>query len=110
MMDAVNATPQDIFRRPLVLALHNAGGAMCTDDIRRTLRSYKWPHAAHIDTEFVSSGQERWWNKVCWERNKLKDKGYIRRNSERGIWELSEKGRVLAEWYLENPPLSLNDF
>ena len=63
-MNESSATPQSIFRRPLLLALHRADGAMCTDDIRRTLRSHKWPSAELADTEFVSSGQERWWNKV----------------------------------------------
>lgn len=109
-MNSVNSTSQRIFRRPLVLVLYNAGGSMRTDDVRCSLRKYKWPHATSADEEIVGSGQERWWNRVCWERNKLKDEGYIRSYSERGVWELSDKGKELAVWYRDNPPPSLEDF
>ena len=45
-----------------------------------------------------------------WERNKLKNEGYICKHSERGVWELSDKGIELAEEYIANPIPTLNDF
>ena len=57
-----------------------------------------------------TTGEETWWNNVRWERNKLKNEGYICKHSERGVWELSDKGIELAEEYIANPIPTLNDF
>ena len=45
-----------------------------------------------VDGERLSSGEIRAENGIAWGRNALKDKGFIRRDSQRGVWELTEAG------------------
>jgi hypothetical protein len=51
---------------------------------------------SEADYQPVSSGDERWWNAICWERADLVREGLFRDYSERGVWELSEKGKSLV--------------
>ena len=44
------------------------------------------------DRQPVSTGDERWWNATCWARSNLVKEGYLRNDSPRGTWELSEQG------------------
>ena len=47
------------------------------------------------DLEMLPSGNAiRWRNYAMWERQKLKEEGYLKSDSPRGIWEISEKGRA----------------
>ena len=105
-------TPQSYFRRHLVLELYNAGGKAYLSDIKQVMKHYLWSEREDEDMMPVTTGEPKWWNYVCWERNKLREEGYIRPTelSERGIWELSEKGIELAKEFKDNPPLTLNDF
>ena len=48
------------------------------------------------DLELVATGETRAENAVAWGRNALKDRGMLRRNSPRGIWELTDDGRAAA--------------
>ena len=47
---------------------------------------------SEADFEEVSTGEPRAENTIAWGRNKLKQNGVIKSDSERGIWELTEKG------------------
>jgi len=41
----------------------------------------------------VRDGEEpQWQNNVRWARQQLKNKGYLKNDSDRGIWEISEEG------------------
>jgi hypothetical protein len=67
-------TPQREFRAPLLKAM-----------------------LGPADLAPVSTGEARWWNAVCWERNDLVKEGLFRKDSDRGIWELSDTGRKAAK-------------
>jgi hypothetical protein len=45
------------------------------------------------DFEPLSSGEIRWRNTAQWCRNTLVQEDLMRRDSPRGIWEISEEGR-----------------
>ena len=61
------------------------------------------------DLEPLSSGEERWWNATKWERHQLVQEGYLRDDSERGYWELSDRGTTLVETSFETMPTSFID-
>ena len=48
------------------------------------------------DLEFVSTGDTKAENKISWGRNLLKNRGLIRADAPRGIWELTAEGRAAA--------------
>jgi restriction endonuclease Mrr len=39
----------------------------------------------------------RWKNYVRWARQHLKDKGYLKQDSPRGLWEITEEGKTYYE-------------
>ena len=87
----------DAFRWPLLETLHAFGGRAHVDDLRPAMRDRMAPQLLPGDLDRLKSGQERWWNSVQWQRYKLKEEGYIRADSRRGTWELSDKGAALVE-------------
>lgn len=88
--------PQKEFRAPLLDLLREKGGRASVKEIREFLEPRIAPRLSSADYERVSSGDPRWWNAVCWERNDLVKEGLLRGDSERGVWELSERGQELA--------------
>ncbi len=63
------------------------------------------PRLPPVDLGSVNSGQPRWWNLVCFERNALKEEGYLRDDSPRGVWELSEEGAGFVDHLLAMPDM-----
>ena len=46
------------------------------------------------DLDYLPSGNDiRWRNAAQWERQVMVDKGTLKKNLSRGIWELTDKGR-----------------
>ena len=84
--------PQKKFRQPLLEAIHEMGGSARTGALRPVMRERMTPALLPGDLDHVSTGDERWWNATCWERSILVKEGYLRDDSPRGTWTLSEKG------------------
>ena len=61
------------------------------------------------DFEHLESGGERWWKSVNWARFDLVQDGYLRDDSPRGVWALSEKGTRAVESRLKDPSGTLAD-
>ncbi len=89
--------PQRHFREPLMLVLLELGGSAYSKEIREKLEPRVMPLLGAGDLAPVSTGEPRWWNAVCWERNDLVKEGLFRSDSDRGIWELSDQGRAAAK-------------
>lgn len=89
--------PQKEFRSPLLDVLREKGGRASVKEIRELLEPRMAPRLSGADYDQVSSGDPRWWNAVCWERNDLVKEGLLRGDSERGVWELSARGRDSAD-------------
>ncbi|HWA38466.1 MAG TPA: hypothetical protein VG873_11425 [Burkholderiales bacterium] len=49
------------------------------------------------DLEFVATGETKAENKISWGRNLLKNRGLIRGDAPRGIWELTPKAKKRDE-------------
>jgi hypothetical protein len=88
--------PQKEFRLPLLQVLLELGGKANVRQIRELLERKMAPRLSEADYEEVSSGDPRWWNAACWERNDLVKEGLFRSDSVRGVWELSEQGQELV--------------
>jgi hypothetical protein len=68
------------------------GGKAYSREVRKTIERVVAPMLGKADYELVSNAQPRWWNAICSVRNDLIRQGLFRNDSERGIWELSERG------------------
>lgn len=90
-------TPQEAYCRPLleVLVEMNGGGKTKAvldrlgEKMKATLKPKDYePHES-------DAGQIRWRNTAQWARNLMvNDDGRMKKNSPRGVWEISEKGRT----------------
>ena len=89
--------PQKEFRIPLMKVLYELGGSASTKDLQKVMGERMKLKLSEADYDKVSSGEVRWWNAICWERNDLVKEGLFRQNSERGTWELSKSGLKFIE-------------
>lgn len=84
--------PQKAFRQPLLELLYELGGSAQVADLQPLMQEKMASALLPGDRQPVSTGDERWWNATCWERSNLVKEGYLRDDSPRGTWELSEQG------------------
>lgn len=91
-------TPQEQFVKPLLETLVELGGRAEVGKVIDLVGEKMKDILNEYDRQKLSSGQERWRNKVQWCRLDLVHKGLINPNSPRGIWEITEAGRA----YLKN--------
>lgn len=96
--------PQKEFRIPIMEAVYKLGGTASTKQLRPIMAERMKPRLGDPDYKLVKTGEPRWWNAICWERNDLVKEGLFRRDSERGVWELSEEGVRFIESQLKPQP------
>jgi hypothetical protein len=89
--------PQKEFREPLLLTLAELGDGAQLGDVKKAIFPRVKSRLSEADYQIVSTGEERWWNAVCWERSELVKDGLLKSSSPRGKWELSDIGRVKAQ-------------
>ena len=86
-------------RQPLMESIYEMGGSVRAGVLRPLLKERLSSRLTAADVEPLASGEERWWSATRWQRHKLVEEGLLRSDSERGTWELSEKGAsVVATW------------
>lgn len=95
--------------RPLMETIHDMGGSVRAAALRPVLRERLSSLLSAADLEPLSSGEERWWNATRWGRHQLVEEGLLADDSERGMWELSQKGARLVETWFEKAPASFID-
>jgi len=82
------------FDKPLLDSLVALGGKGSFDEVLQDMKSKIGPRLKPGDFDAVSTGEERWRNTARWRRNALVKLGFLRTDSRRGIWEISEAGRA----------------
>jgi hypothetical protein len=84
--------PEQEYVKPLLRVLHERGGRVpareVIEEVGRRLNDRLTP----LDRQPVSSGGVRWQNRVQFARLRLIDRGLLKRESPRGLWELTEQG------------------
>lgn len=86
-------TPTSAFRRPLMESLAGLGGKGEPERVIAMVESKMSGHLTAKDRELLPSGGElRWRNSLRWARKELVDRGDLRSDSPRGVWELSDQG------------------
>ncbi len=94
------------FRKPLLRTIYEMGGSARTRDLYPVMEKHMTAVLLPGDFKNFSFGDRRWRNSIRRERLKLVNEGYLRDDSPRGIWELSEKGSKLIEKIVTEPPES----
>jgi Mrr N-terminal domain len=88
-------TPVSAYWRPILESLVELGGSARSDKAIECVGSKMAKTLTEADREPLPSGVAiRWHNRVAWQRENMKRRGLLRSDSPRGIWEITEKGRL----------------
>lgn len=91
-------TPQSEYRKPILETLIEIGGRGSVKDILKRVFEKMKDRLTPKDLEkYPASGGVRWPNYVQWERQNLVTEGYLKKDSPRGVWEITEEGRRFYE-------------
>jgi hypothetical protein len=84
---------EDQYELPLLRALVDAGGSAPSRDIVDAVGKQLDGRLRDIDREPLKSGAIRWENRIQFVRLKLIERGWMEKDTPRGIWAISDEGR-----------------
>jgi restriction system protein len=90
-------TPETAYYKPILQAVAEMGGSGRIGDVLARVLEIMKPVLRDVDFEPLTSDPEnpRWRNSAQWARNTLVNKGFLKNNSPRGVWEISDAGQQL---------------
>lgn len=89
---------EDEYVAPILQALVERGGAVPAREVVEAVGSLLKPKLTALDQERLRSGSVRWQSRVQFVRLRLVEQGLLAKDSPRGMWSVTEKGRArLAE-------------
>jgi restriction system protein len=91
-------TPEPFFQHPILQALVALGGSARMADVLDRVAEMVQGQLKAVDFDPLPSDPQalRWRNTAQWARSILVDKGFMRNDSPRGRWEITEAGRQAA--------------
>ncbi|MEM2905429.1 MAG: winged helix-turn-helix domain-containing protein [Candidatus Bathyarchaeia archaeon] len=90
-------TPQAEYDLPILEALVEMGGSGSTQQVLEKVYAKLRNRLTRKDLEMTRGTVVRWKNRAAWERFHLIRRGYLKRGSPRGIWEITDEGRKFYE-------------
>lgn len=86
----VGGTPKEDFYEPILSVLREMGGRGRAREVANRVGKMMGAELENkVDQEPLSDGLPRWMNRCYWARHDLKLQGKLKKDSPRGIWELS---------------------
>jgi Mrr restriction endonuclease-like protein len=91
-------TPTKAYWRPLMQALVELGGRGTRERVIEMVGE-KMKNVLHPADyrKLPQSSFVRWENRVAWQASNMRREGYLKNNSPRGIWEITDAGRKWLE-------------
>lgn len=86
-------TPAESYFIPILKALEEMGGKGKVSVILDRVWDQVRDRLTEFDLGHLRSGAIRWRNTAMWARKHLIDRGLLRKDSPRGIWEITPQGR-----------------
>jgi hypothetical protein len=83
---------EDAYEIPILQVLADHGGRAGKNEVLDALEPRLGDQLTELDRTTIASGEVRWRNRAQFVRLRLVERGEIKRNSPRGIWELSGAG------------------
>jgi predicted CopG family antitoxin len=91
-------TPEKDYFLPILESLLELGGSAQVDKVLEQVGKKMNDTFTEADLELLPSGKElRWRNKAQWARLVMVKQGYLKSDSPRGIWEITDKGKEYFE-------------
>lgn len=89
--------PESEYELPILQSLAEAGGSGKARDITQEVGKRLADRLTEVDHQPLKAGDIRWENRVAFVRLKLKDRGLLKSDSPRGVWELTDAGLDAAK-------------
>ncbi len=89
--------PQSAYYRPILESLYELGGKGRVDDVLTLVGQKVDAILGEVDKQPLSTGGIRWRNTAQWARYDLVNQGLLRKDSQRGVWELTNAGLRAVE-------------
>ena len=86
-------TPIQAYWKPILQTLIELGGLSRRKRVVDTVGEKMKGILTQADYGQLQSGYIRWRNRVAWQASNMRRDGYIRNDSPRGIWEITDAGR-----------------
>jgi len=94
--------PQKEYRTLILEALIKMNGSATAKEVLDYVEQKMKKYSTDIDHDVLKYGEQRWEKGVHFERLKLVHEGLLKKDSPRGVWEISEEGRQYYERHLKN--------
>ncbi|MFA5064658.1 MAG: winged helix-turn-helix domain-containing protein [Dehalococcoidia bacterium] len=95
----LDVTPQKEFWRPILETLTSKGGTANAQTVVEGVESRMRASFKAGDYKTNADGTAKWVKAVHFQRLSMVHQGLIDRNSPRGVWQITEKGR---QWLLHH--------
>lgn len=89
--------PEEEYEMPLLESLIDAGGSGASRDIVEAVGERLDSRLTGIDRQPLKSGAIRWENRIQFVRLKMIERGWMEKDTGRGIWAISDEGRKHVE-------------
>ena len=89
--------PEREYEEPILEALAEAGGTAPSSWVTKAVGERLAERLTPLDRERLASREIRWANRVHFTRLRLVERGFLKKGSRRGIWEITEAGRARVE-------------
>jgi hypothetical protein len=89
--------PRVEYEIPILTVLRHHGGRAASREVVAEVGEIVKPKLTPKDVELLSSGVVRWENRVHFTRLRLIERGLLKKDSPRGVWEISDKGDALVK-------------
>ena len=90
---SLDATPKDRYRPLILEILSELGGKAPSKVVERKVEERMQGHFRPDDLRPLDSGEIRWRKRLHWCRHYMVEDGLLRKDSPRGIWEMTDLGR-----------------
>lgn len=89
-------TPEAAYYTPILQTLVEMGGSGRVADVLEKVEKRMKSVLNDVDYQQLSTNPDpRWRNTAQWARNTMVQDGRLRSDSQRGVWEISDKGREM---------------
>lgn len=85
--------PEERYVEPLLRALEEAGGRAPYREVVEAVGQKLDSDLTELDREPLNSGSIRWQSRLQFVRLRLIERGYLDRETPRGVWGISDAGR-----------------
>jgi hypothetical protein len=86
-------TPNGEYRKPILRVLEKLGGSARSTVVLDSVFAAMRGRLSEYDLANLASGPARWRNAAEWERYVMTQEGLLSGDTNRGVWQMTEKGR-----------------